>query len=726
MNKIVRVAAHALLASIAFGQSFNIDLDLPAGHFGTGAPTNAFGAAAGQPGFWNIVAGIGGNQVLKGLNGVNTSATLQTSGDFAFRDGNANGDGDFAKLIEDTFQLAGAGATFTFTVSNLAPGRYFVYTYGDDPTDAIVHTRVAVDGDLKNCGGAHGVNQFIENVTHVRHVVDVSAGQQVLINILSNASVAGSRGVISGLQIVPVPSRLYVRSNAPAGGNGESWATAYQGLGSALNTARALAPAVEEIWVASGTYYTPSAGALGFTFDLASDVRVYGGFAGNETLLAQRNPAPGLTYLSGSIGAPTATDNAWHVVQARGCGAGTLLDGFTISSGYADSGGGSDYLGGGMWIDDSQVTVRNCNFVGNYAVRGGAVASRLSTARFERCQFFNNTGSEGGGGVYSTQSDVELARCTFRTNHATTGIGGAVYFNEGGQHGLYNCTLQNNDARDGGGAVALSALGTVMLTTIANCVISGNECLTASGGAIFAHGDESFAIVSNCSIVGNSAVSTGGAYGHSQTAMYIRNSVLWGNVDSSPATGTEAANLAKTAGVTLTVHYSNVQGWTNTLGNTSTHGMSPLFVDADGPDNVYGSVDDDLRLQAGSPNIDRASNSYLEADLLDLDGDSDWIEQLPVDLDESVRRFDDPGSLNLGIGPSPIVDIGAYEFTPQCDLDGDLDQDGDVDLTDLATLLANFGLASGQTRATGDVTGDGAVNLTDLSSLLANYGSACP
>ena len=61
-----------------------------------------------------------------------------------------------------------------------------------------------------------------------------------------------------------------------------------------------------------------------------------------------------------------------------------------------------------------------------------------------------------------------------------------------------------------------------------------------------------------------------------------------------------------------------------------------------------------------------------------------------------------------------------------CSLPGDLDNDRDVDLTDLATLLANFGTQSGGTPADGDVDGDTDVDLSDLSSLLANFGSTCP
>ena len=57
---------------------------------------------------------------------------------------------------------------------------------------------------------------------------------------------------------------------------------------------------------------------------------------------------------------------------------------------------------------------------------------------------------------------------------------------------------------------------------------------------------------------------------------------------------------------------------------------------------------------------------------------------------------------------------------------GDLDADGDVDLTDLATLLANFGTPTGAAREDGDLDGDQDVDLDDLATLLANYGRTWP
>lgn len=68
-------------------------------------------------------------------------------------------------------------------------------------------------------------------------------------------------------------------------------------------------------------------------------------------------------------------------------------------------------------------------------------------------------------------------------------------------------------------------------------------------------------------------------------------------------------------------------------------------------------------------------------------------------------------------------DVRAYRSPRECP--GDVDGDRDIDLTDLATLLANFGLPSGATRAQGDLDGDADIDLADLALLLANFGGSC-
>jgi hypothetical protein len=58
--------------------------------------------------------------------------------------------------------------------------------------------------------------------------------------------------------------------------------------------------------------------------------------------------------------------------------------------------------------------------------------------------------------------------------------------------------------------------------------------------------------------------------------------------------------------------------------------------------------------------------------------------------------------------------------------EGDVTGDGNTDLSDLAVVLAHFGMSSGATLADGDLDADGDVDLNDLAGLLANFGTTCP
>jgi len=75
-----------------------------------------------------------------------------------------------------------------------------------------------------------------------------------------------------------------------------------------------------------------------------------------------------------------------------------------------------------------------------------------------------------------------------------------------------------------------------------------------------------------------------------------------------------------------------------------------------------------------------------------------------------LRAGDSVNSVNS------IARIKLGDEAPSCP--ADLDGDGDVDGSDLATLLAQWG-----TAGSADINGDGTVNATDLSSVLAAWGN---
>jgi hypothetical protein len=76
--------------------------------------------------------------------------------------------------------------------------------------------------------------------------------------------------------------------------------------------------------------------------------------------------------------------------------------------------------------------------------------------------------------------------------------------------------------------------------------------------------------------------------------------------------------------------------------------------------------------------------------------------------------------------PGPAFRAGAvYVFDLGC-CSGDLDGTGAVDLSDLAIVLAHFGMASGGRLTDGDFDADGDVDLGDLANMLSLIGAACP
>jgi hypothetical protein len=82
-----------------------------------------------------------------------------------------------------------------------------------------------------------------------------------------------------------------------------------------------------------------------------------------------------------------------------------------------------------------------------------------------------------------------------------------------------------------------------------------------------------------------------------------------------------------------------------------------------------------------------------------------------------------PDAEDIAAGASR--DINGNSVPDECECFADVDNDGDVDLEDLATLLSNYGMLSGAMYEDGDLDLDGDVDLTDLAGLLSAYGTVC-
>ena len=144
---------------------------------------------------------------------------------------------------------------------------------------------------------------------------------------------------------------IYVKSDAMGAANGSNWADAYPTLQAALGVG-----ANQDIWLALGTYTPgPSGGPRTLSFLLPSGVRLFGGFAGTESALEQRDPQVNATILSGDLNRDdspntpgSSVENAYQVVRAVTLAAPALLDGVTVRAARSSSS-----VGGAIYVENS-------------------------------------------------------------------------------------------------------------------------------------------------------------------------------------------------------------------------------------------------------------------------------------------------------------------------------------------------------------------------------------
>ncbi len=257
---------------------------------------------------------------------------------------------------------------------------------------------------------------------------------------------------------------IYVRVDGT--GDGSSWEKATGDLQAALFSARK----GDQIWVAAGCYKTTAHNNRMLSFVIPDGVQLYGGFAGHETSLSQRDWVANATILSGEIGTESTEDNAYTVVLTRGVSPQTIIDGFIIADGTANGSGqfGDPMRSGGGWYNDgsrypSSPTIRNCVFANNYARDGGAfynnARGNLASPLFQNCTFVANRVDLDGGAVFNDGRSGGIAnprfeQCLFQANSANYG-GALLNYGVEGQSNpvLKNCTFAENSVYVAGTAI---------------------------------------------------------------------------------------------------------------------------------------------------------------------------------------------------------------------------------------------------------------------------------
>lgn len=550
---------------------------------------------------------------------------------------------------------------------------------------------------------------------------------------------------------------VFVDAAAPLGGNGSSWSAPFRFLQDALQAAAAPGSGITEIRVAQGTY-KPDQSALfpggtsdrNATFVLLNAVALRGGYAG----IAGNDPnardiSSFATILSGDLPGDDGANwlhhdnNAFHVIRANGSGDGATLDGVTVRGGYASW--QSSSVGGGIEIVNASPTLQQCTFEQCLASSGGALYCDGGNPTIDGCSFIGNQawGSRGGAACFGTPSAPVIVDCAFSGNNAYgaggPGDGGAIFLEWFCPAIFDHCVFVNNSSSTsgstyptGGAITALSddlsfhgcrflkntsiagAGGAVWTASdhslFSSCEFSGNTATVGGAVAVFLAVDVDF---SNCTIVANSAGDGGGLSITFSSVASISNCIFWANTANAASPYKAAIHKDDTSEASVSWTCMQ-QMWVPEPGGDPLEpdnfpgctDADPLFVDGNGADNQYGTVDDDFRLSPGSPLIDAGNNSEVPA-------------RTTTDVAGLPRFVDDPATADTGHGASPLVDMGANEFG-ELSILADINHDGLVNGVDLALVLGAWGTAS----ATADLNDDGVVNGMDLALVLGAWTSS--
>ncbi len=552
------------------------------------------------------------------------------------------------------------------------------------------------------------------------------------------------------------------------GGDGLSWATAFDNLHAAL----AAAGPGDEVWVASGTY-VPSTTDSTVSFVVPSGIGLYGGFAGNETARSQRDPDANVTVLSGDVGGDDTFDgsqwvlvfgdlgNSGHVLDATGVDASTVIDGFTISQGWIGPAGTIStnplLWGSGLYMPGGSATVRNCRFLSNRAAFGPGAGAYVydGSPVFENCRFeyntchiadggglftggdgspivrdtlfaynsitFDNIDNVGGGWDNETTGPALVERCRFIGNsvlpffvYGGVGYGGGFNSFSGGCD-VRDCEFINNRAPVGGGMITWAD------SKVTNSLFAGNwapeqpdvggfdQGGIGGGLAIFSFAQRS-AIVTNCTITANRTDGEGGgAVGIASGLLDMRNCIIYDNTTTHPDfAGYSRAEIAGFFELTR-CDVRGIFGPPAVGEDIPDPGTYPTEIDAD-PLFVDPSGGD-YRLSTGSPAIDAGYNDLVPA----------WAT---TDLDGNQRFVDDPATPDTGIG-NPPVDLGAYEFgvaATGCNPADLVEPFGVLDLADIGAFVTGFTAQD----PIADLDGNGVYDLADINLFITSFLAGCP
>ncbi|MDR1277329.1 MAG: hypothetical protein LBK02_01105 [Treponema sp.] len=418
--------------------------------------------------------------------------------------------------------------------------------------------RATLSGDFGNNDTVSGSGKTLtitnngENARHVVLGLDIPGDGTT---ILDGFTITGGNANNSG----PIPMSLYYID--PYGGGG-----IYNSNASPVLTNLTIWGNSSGVMGGGGMYnYDYSSPRLNKVSILQN--KIGGGGGGGMHNVDNSSPVlTGVTIsgnFSGGMGGGMANDNSSSPEMTGG----------TISGNHANVGGGMSNentsprldgvsirdntaeWGGGVFNSNSSPVLTNVIISGNKAIddtlsygEGGGIANIDGSAPvINGGSITENEAVEGGGGMFNYDSSPVLIGTVITKNKVIKGrngydnsiSGGGGIYNEDSSPALINTVIAGNDAGiygyGGGFYNTASSSSENASPVLINTVISGNRTAFLGGGIC---NDNSNAgtvkmLLINVTVAGNAATgwSGGAVYNEGNAALFIRNSIIWGNDD---------------------------------------------------------------------------------------------------------------------------------------------------------------------------------------------------
>ena len=370
-----------------------------------------------------------------------------------------------------------------------------------------------------------------------------------------------------------------------------------------------------------------------------------------KAITVKSEAGPDETFIR--MGTPSDTNRGTVVMFENGETTASVLDGFTITGGRGSwLPSRSAWGGGGILIDASSGTVRNCTVVENTAEYGAGV------------------------GVYFGAS-ATLTNCIIRRNSATISAGGVQSVFNSTMTMTYCTIVANSAGETGGGGVC----GGHSSMSMIHCAIVGNTAGKYAGGLF---NDNTPMTLSNCTIWGNSAGQSGGGMTcYDGASATVTNSIFW---DNSAPTGAQI-RLSPGRPAVVTVTYSNVAGGQVgvSVESGSTLNWGPGNIDADpcfaDPSN------DDFHLKSQAGRWDPTSQTWVQDDVT-----SPCIDAGDPLSPIGWEPFPNGGFVNMGAHGGTSEASQTYFGEPPCEtiVAGDINGDGQVNRADLEIMALHW------------------------------------